>query len=165
MDAPSNETTADTAFFHIGAFKKGNARSVRGSSSYLHWMKGFAYLSSPLVAFFDYASNLQHFAHIRAQLSRHKTELHLIERNQTWAFGLYPNISRLFQKPEYPKHHPNTMVPAYSCAVYAKYELTLRVVRLNPFNTKYFCWVDMGYFRHFVDSQKTPFRWNNTVTK
>ena len=64
-----------------------------------------------------------------------------------WTFGLLPEVERIFAMPGYPKHYPNTVVPGYAVAVQAKYEVTQMSVLENPFKTKYFCWLDMGYFR------------------
>jgi Bacterial protein of unknown function (HtrL_YibB) len=64
-----------------------------------------------------------------------------------WTFQLLPEVKRIFAKPGYPKHYPNTVVPGYAVAVQAKYEVTQMSVLENPFKTKYFCWLDMGYFR------------------
>jgi Bacterial protein of unknown function (HtrL_YibB) len=64
-----------------------------------------------------------------------------------WTFRLLPEVERIFAKPDYPEHYPNTVVPGYAVAVQAKYEVTQMSVLENPFKTKYFCWLDMGYFR------------------
>jgi len=66
---------------------------------------------------------------------------------QMWSFGLVPSISRLFSRPNYPFHTPNTVVPLYSAAMHAKYEVLDLAIRSNPFNTRYFCWLDVGLFR------------------
>jgi len=71
---------------------------------------------------------------------------------QMWSFGLLPNITRIFAKPGYPKHYPNTVVPAYSAAMHAKYEVMQLAILENPFNTRYFCWLDVGLFRNIADS-------------
>lgn len=71
----------------------------------------------------------------------------LVCNSQMWSFGLVPAISRIFANPSYPKHHPNTVVPNYSAAMHAKYEVMEAAVKENPFNTRYFCWLDVGLFR------------------
>ena len=60
---------------------------------------------------------------------------------------MVPEIARIYAKPGYPKHHPNTVVPEYPAAMHAKYELVQLTIRNNPFRTKYFCWQDIGLFR------------------
>jgi Bacterial protein of unknown function (HtrL_YibB) len=64
-----------------------------------------------------------------------------------WTFGLLPEVKRVFAKPNFPKHYPNTIVPDFAVAVQAKYEVIQMSVLENPFNTKYFGWLDIGYFR------------------
>ena len=64
-----------------------------------------------------------------------------------WSFGLVPEITRIFEKPGYPKHLPNTVVPTYSAAMHAKYEVLQWAIKQNPFRTRYFCWLDIGLFR------------------
>jgi len=73
---------------------------------------------------------------------------------QMWSFGLLPNITRIFAKPYYPKHYPNTVVPAYSAAMHAKYEVMQLAILENPFNTRYFCWLDVGLFRDIAESNE-----------
>ena len=54
----------------------------------------------------------------------------------------------------YPKFQPNTVVPEYSCAMHAKYELMIKAIDANYFSTLHFAWIDIGLFRH-EDSTKT----------
>ena len=60
---------------------------------------------------------------------------------------MVPEIARIYAKPGYPKHHPNTVVPEYPAAMHAKYELMQLTIRDNPFRTQFFCWLDIGLFR------------------
>jgi hypothetical protein len=73
-----------------------------------------------------------------------------------WSFGLVPEIARIFAKPGYPHHIPNTVVPAYSAAMHAKYEVMQMAIKENPFKTRYFCWLDIGLFRDLVNEQNAP---------
>jgi hypothetical protein len=73
-----------------------------------------------------------------------------------WSFGLVPEIARIYAKPKYPRHHPNTVIPNYSAAMHAKYEVLRAAIEENPFRTRYFCWSDIGLFREIVNRrQKT----------
>ena len=40
-----------------------------------------------------------------------------------WSFQLVPSIAKIFSRPGYPFHTPNTVVPNYSAAMHAKYEV------------------------------------------
>jgi hypothetical protein len=70
-----------------------------------------------------------------------------------WSFGLVPEITHIFAMPGYPQHTPNTVVPTYSVAMHAKYEVMQMAIKENPFKTRYFCWLDIGLFRGLVDQQ------------
>jgi hypothetical protein len=76
-----------------------------------------------------------------------------------WSFALVPEISRIFAKPGYPQHLPNTVVPTYSAAMHAKYEVMQWAIRENPFKTRYFCWLDIGLFRDMAEQEgdSSPF--------
>lgn len=63
---------------------------------------------------------------------------------------MVPEIVRIFAKPEIPKHIPVSTVPEYPAAMHAKYELMRLTILGNPFRTRYFCWVDIGLFRHIA---------------
>jgi hypothetical protein len=73
-----------------------------------------------------------------------------------WSFGLVPEIARIFAQPGYPQHLPNTVVPTYSAAMHAKYEVMQMAIKENPFKTRYFCWLDIGLFRDLVNEQNAP---------
>ena len=75
-----------------------------------------------------------------------------------WSFGLVPEIARIFRKPGYPKHRPNTVVPNYSAAMHAKYEVMQSAIKENPFKTRYFCWLDIGLFRDLTDGDHDSIR-------
>jgi pentatricopeptide repeat protein len=70
--------------------------------------------------------------------------------NQMWSFRLVPEIARIYSKPDYPRHQPNTVVPSYSAAMHAKYEVLQAAIEENPFKTRYFSWSDIGLFREFI---------------
>ena len=69
-----------------------------------------------------------------------------------WSFRLVPSIAKIFSRPHYPFHTPNTVVPHYSAAMHAKYEVMRMAMRSNPFGTRYFCWLDVGLFRDLSDA-------------
>jgi hypothetical protein len=77
-------------------------------------------------------------------------EIFVCCESQMWAFSLIPDIKRIFNKPGYPQYKPNTVVPTYSAAMHAKYEVMQQAIEENAFRTKYFCWLDIGLFRDIV---------------
>ncbi|CAI9734059.1 Hypothetical predicted protein [Octopus vulgaris] len=68
-----------------------------------------------------------------------------------WAFSLKPRIAKIFSQADYPKFHPNTVIPDYSCVMHAKYELLKKSIQQNYFHTNFFMWIDFGYFRYEVN--------------
>jgi hypothetical protein len=45
-----------------------------------------------------------------------------------WAFQLIDKIKAVFSQPGYPKHIPNTIMPAYSATQHAKYALVSNAI-------------------------------------
>ena len=143
----SEEVTVVTMYLALGTVSKGCGRNFRSPDIYYRWMATYQQIRNPVIAFFDNDTVMEYFEKIREHLGPNRTKSFLINRNETWAFGLMANISRIFKKPGYPRHHPNTVIPEYSCAMHAKYEVMLFSTRANLFCTRYFAWVDIGYFR------------------
>ncbi|KAK2155555.1 hypothetical protein LSH36_237g04077 [Paralvinella palmiformis] len=102
---------------------------------------------NPVIAFFDNDTIRKEFQIIRQPLGENYTKAFLVKRSDLWAFNLRENISRIFNKPGYPRYHPDSANPEYSCAMHAKYEEILITTKANFFCTRYFAWIDIGYFR------------------
>ena len=111
------------------------------------WLQVFAHVDNAMVAYVDGEEEERLFAAARRHLPAHRTRIVRLDRARMWSFGLVPRIARIFAQPGYPRHPPNTVVPSYSAAMHAKYEVMEAAVRHNPFSTKYFCWLDVGLFR------------------
>src|SRR6218665_3390813 len=142
----ADRLTVVTGYFNLGSFKKDSRRNFT-NAIYRKWMTVFASIYNPVVVFGDTDSDLKFFAKVRSCLPSNLTKLIKVKRNETWAFSLEDRISSIFKQPGYPRHHPNTVNPAYSMCMHAKYELLAIAIRDNPFKTKYFCWLDIGLFR------------------
>ena len=143
-----DSVTIVTAYFNIGFFQKGeNKVIVFKPNTYREWMRIFKKIHNPVIAYFDDKNDMEYFNQIRAELPSNLTQTALVNRNELWSFGLYSKIKSLYRKPTYPKFHPNTVIPEYTCAVHAKYEVLLKALQENPFKTRHFSWVDIGYFR------------------
>ena len=110
-------------------------------------MGSFKYISNPVVAYFEDKSDVERFRAIRSHLPPERTEIIQFSRADTWAFSLKPEIEKIFAQPSYPVHHPNTVNANYSCVMHSKYEFLSNAINKNYFNTKYFAWTDIGYFR------------------
>ena len=84
---------------------------------------------------------------VRSSLPSHWTQIICIKRSNLWAFKIEDAIKKIYAAPCYPKFHPNTVQPSYSCVMHAKYDLMRIAVQKNYFRTRYFSWLDVGYFR------------------
>lgn len=144
--------TVVTAYFNLGSFQKGGPSNIFTSSLYRKWMTVFACIENPLVVYVDNDDDMAYFVKVRSGLPPNATRIIKIIRNETWAFGLESRITKIFKQPGYPQHQPNTVVPGYSIAMHAKYEVMQRTIRENPFHTKYFSWLDIGLFRELSSS-------------
>ena len=151
------EVTIVTAFFDLGSFEKGDRNHVYTPNKYKEWMSVFENIKNPLYVYVDSEEYKTFFENIRENL-HDKTKVIRIDRNSTWSFGLKDNISAIFSNPNYPKHLPNTVIPEYSCAMHAKFDVMTRSVSDNAFNTNFFAWLDIGYFRNLVNTTYQPFK-------
>lgn len=157
--APSgvDHVTLVTEYFNLGSFPK-TYTEWRTSGEYRKWMSHFGRVRNPVVAYFDDSIFASGFNEIRAAASlENRTKIIQVQRNTTWAFSLLPAIKGIVSDPEYPRMPPQDLVPEYACAMHAKYEFMLETVRLNPFQTKYFAWVDIGLFRFEKKNDKRIF--------
>ncbi|KAK2155554.1 hypothetical protein LSH36_237g04070 [Paralvinella palmiformis] len=143
----SENVTIVTSFFNIGTFRKGAPSLYYSPEKYYKWMESYRSMFNPVIAFFDNDTVMKYFQGIRQPLGENYTKTFLVQRSDMWAFNLRESISRIFKKPGYPKYHPNTVVPEYSCLMHAKYEAIFLATEANFFCTQYFAWIDIGYFR------------------
>ena len=142
------EVTIVTAYFNLGSFQKGFWPWKHFSSeTYESWMQVFQDLNSPVLAFFENEQDIRMFERIRSMQPCNMTKTYLINRTLLWSFSLQERIHELYSLPGYPRFSPNTVIPEYSCAMHAKYDLIKMAARENPFHTKYIAWMDIGYFR------------------
>lgn len=149
------EVTVVTAYFDIGTFQKGGGNLYFTKDTYLNWASAFKYLRNPLVVFTDSKDFKQTILLLRNE-TLPITRIVDIDKNDSWAFQYKNQIEQIFKSDGYPKHYPNTVIPEYACAQFAKYDVTARAASENSFRTKYTMWLDVGYFRN--RKSKIPFR-------
>ena len=137
--------TIVTVFLDVGSNSIKDKSIVRTSAVYRQWMKAFSFIKNPVIAFFNNQVDLEHFKAIRQKFISN-THLVKVDLTDLWAFKLAPAIVKVYAQENYPKFYPDT-TSAYTCAVHSKYDLMLRAVTKNHFNTQYFTFVDIGYFR------------------
>ena len=150
VPVPSSPVTVVTAFLNLGSFEKGSKKSIFTPQLYKKWMKVFQQIENPLVVYVERQEDVEYFTQLRRD--RCRTHIVLVNRNDTWAFSLQLNISKIYHDPNYPKYYPNTFYPEYSCTMHAKYEFMKHASNLNMFGTNYFAWVDIGYFRQMIST-------------
>ena len=141
-----------TAFFDIGDFGKGSPTKIRTSKKYFIWAQTFKYLLNPLVVYTDSQIFYDHMLNLRGK-NQSRTKLLIFNRTSSWAFRMKDAIKEIYDSKDYPKHFPNTVVPEYTCAMHAKYDVVSRAAINNYFNTKYLMWLDIGYFQKIVKSK------------
>lgn len=151
FDSVTENMTIVTAYFNLGSFQKGYGNTFT-SKLYFTWTKTFAYLVNPLVIYTD-SKEFEDLMKKHRQKFPSKTVIKRIQRDDIWAFRCIDKIKSVYSQPGYPKHHPNTVIPAYSSAQHAKYAVVADAVRQNYFNTEFYAWLDIGYFRDIVSSQ------------
>lgn len=148
----SNEITVLTAYFNIGSFMKGNKNNIYTPQRYMRWMKVFGRIRNKMVIYTDDNNTYELFVSLREKFPEKHTKLFLINRTDLWSFQIRDKISNIYNQPGYPKHYPNTVLPDYSCAMHAKFELLANVIKRNYHKTKYFMWLDIGLFRNLQGS-------------
>ena len=146
--------TVVTAFFDIGTFQKGPDQHFT-FSLYLDWAASFQYLLNPLVVYTDSVLFRDRIAELRSQLKT-STKIILVKTSSLWAWDMIGDMKELFSKPWYPKFHPNTVIPEYAATQHAKYAVVSEAIKQNYFQTDFYSWVDVGYFRDILGKQK-PF--------
>ena len=143
-----------TAFFDLGTFQKGSTSDVKYTpAKYFRWARAFHFLQNPLVVYTDSTEMERAFRYSRT----HQINLKIIlihNRTSLFAFEKLDRVKRIFVDPAYPKFHPNTVLPEYACSQHAKFDLVERAILSDYFGTKYYAWLDIGYFRHTTFRQR-----------
>ncbi|XP_036365796.1 uncharacterized protein LOC115220341 isoform X2 [Octopus sinensis] len=146
----SENVTLVTAYFQLDTFRKGGNSHVN-PKVYKKWCSVYSRILNPVVFFTDSPEILSMFKKLRSPSLNNLTKLILVNRTDLWAFSLKPRIAKIFSQADYPKFHPNTVIPDYSCVMHAKYELLKKSIQQNYFHTNFFMWIDFGYFRYEVN--------------
>nr|XP_022324365.1 uncharacterized protein LOC111124962 isoform X4 [Crassostrea virginica] len=153
----SQEITVVTAYWNLGSFQKGDL--IRNSNySYFIWASTFKYLSNSVIVYTDCKIFKKLMQDLRETGNlTNVTEVFLVDRENFWPFQILNETQEVYQQPGYPEFAPNTISPEYTAAQHFKYVAVSESARRNPFNTSYFAWLDVGYFRDIV-SLKQQFR-------
>ena len=147
MDLLKENLTVVSAYFNIGKFPKGSKNNIRDPDEYYKWMKIFSCLKSYLIMFVETSKDVAYIKKLRQDIDPSLTHIVKVNRSDLWAFHLRSKIAAIYSNPEYPKQYPNTVNPDYTCVTHAKFDIMYLAVRTNVFHTRYFSWLDAGYFR------------------
>ena len=149
-----DEVTVVTAYMNLSKFRKGEGSRHFTPDLYHSWMRIFRHIQNPLIVYLDRNEDIDYFHKLRENIPKNLTMTVKVTRNRLWSFGLRKRIAAIYAQPNYPKFHPNTVIPDYSCVMHAKYEFVQNATKSNPFRTRYFAWVDIGLFRDIVTESK-----------
>ena len=147
----SKNFTLVTAYWDLGTFRKGSA-GMFSTSLYKKWAIAFRYMLNPLVIYTDSLEFRNHMETIRENLL-FCTKIVYMNRTNIGAFQRVGKIKEIYEQPNYPKYYPNTVNPAYAAAQNAKYNVMAETYRHGLFNTTYYGWIDVGYFRDLVNAK------------
>ncbi|XP_076096890.1 uncharacterized protein LOC143067475 [Mytilus galloprovincialis] len=147
--------TVVTAFFNLGKFPKGSVSNIRTPESYKVWMSVYKYLKNPLIIYTDSKKFADFFTDLRNN-SALITQIIMLSRDDLWSFNIKPQIAKIYSKPGYPKHYPNTYIPDYTCMTHSKLTLVAKAIDSKLLVSDYYSWIDLGYYRD-VSSRKKYF--------
>ena len=143
------DITVVTAYFDLGRFQKGEYGNYYTPNLYRTWMKQLGRIKNVLVAYLEKDQDIRYIKSLRAHLPSNLTIINRINREKLWSFSLKSKIKAIYDSSNYPKHHPNTVIPEYSCAMHAKYEVIRQTILENPGKSKYIAWIDIGLYREY----------------
>lgn len=144
-----NAVTIVTAFINIGDHRKGD-NDTRTVDQYVRWMRNWQKVKNAVIFYTNDKDNMMNFKKIR-EINRFETKtvfLDIENSKKLWSMDLLPNISTIFKQPGYPKHYPNTALPMYSTIMNLKYDLLEDAILSNSFQSDYFAWIDIGFYRY-----------------
>ncbi|MBN2374680.1 hypothetical protein JXL19_12930 [bacterium] len=145
-----NEVTFITALFDIQRDEKGDGRNI---NQYLEWFKRTLKLNTPMIVYVE--SKFEDFVKQNRPLE-YKTKI-IIQRMEDLSYFKYKeHILRIINSKEYKAkiRHPDRIeciLPEYDIIQYSKFGWLEEAVRINPFETDYFFWIDAGISRFFED--------------
>ncbi|CAC5388741.1 unnamed protein product [Mytilus coruscus] len=143
----TEELTLITAYLNIGAFRK-KRNTIYSSSTYFNWMKHFESVNNSVILYTDVYDVAVKFKSNRKHFPTYMTMVFLVNQSNLWSFKLKPRLEDIYNHTSYQRYYPNVVIPAYSCAMNAKYELVERVITENIYKTAFLAWIDIGYFRN-----------------
>jgi len=154
-----DEMTVITMFLNLGVFKKGEGVYYYHSPyKYYRWMRTWGRMVNRVVAYMEDDDDIEYFRKVRACLPESLTKIIKVRRDQLPAFKHLQAITKVYNKPSYPKLYPDTVYPEYSCTMHAKFDVLHSACKADFYQTPYFAWVDIGLFRQLDQNSQPLFK-------
>ncbi|XP_048743037.2 protein HtrL-like [Ostrea edulis] len=147
----STNFTIVTAYWNLGTFRKGKSLTY-SKTLYMKWAASFQYMLNPLVVYTDSTEFRDLMQAYRNDLLCN-TKIIYMNRTDIYAFRKIDEIKSVYKQPGYPKYYPNTVSPEYTAAQHAKFTVVADTYKRKLFTTRYYAWIDVGYFRDIANIQ------------
>lgn len=144
----TNSVTIVTAFFDINRATNGDGRTI---DMYLKWIKETLKLNCYL-----YIVTEPKFKNFFIENRANNYFLKIIDFKESYYYKYYDRIKTIINSEEYKKRveRPDRVeckLPEYNIIQYSKFHYLEMAINQNPFNSKYFFWLDAGSSRFFYD--------------
>ena len=143
--------TIVTAYFEVNKSKQRNL-GYKDESIYKEWMKGILSYNGPMIIFSD-KKNSNYIESLRGSLP---TKMIIKEIAELETYKYYGNFNH--EKGNYIEYLKDLDYNELYIIYNSRVSLVKEASILNPFNTKYFLWYDIGYLRN---NQVLPKEWPN----
>lgn len=160
-----SNVTIVTAFFDINREKNGDGRKL---NDYLEWIKTTLQFNCNL--FIVTENKFINFMKDNRP-TEYMNKTHIIEdtlQNSSY-YKYIDKIKEILNNENYKKQieHPNRVeckLPEYNIIQYSKFGWLQEAIRINPFNSDYFFWMDIGISRFFYNINiKNPYPSDNKI--
>ena len=141
-------TTIVTAFFDINRSTNGDGRTI---DMYLKWIKETLKLNC-----YIYIVTEPKFKNFFIENRYNNCCLKIIDFKESYYYKYYDRMKNILDNNEYKKKiaSPNRIeckLPEYNIIQYSKFHYLEMAINQNPFNSKYFFWLDAGSSRFFYN--------------
>ncbi len=157
--------TLVTAFFDINREKNGDGRKIE---EYLKWIKKTLQLNCNL--FIITEKKFINFMRLHRPRN-YNTFIKEETLENTQYYKYFNRIKEILSSNEYKRkiQHPNRVeciLPEYNIIQYNKFYWLEDAIKINPFHSEYFFWVDAGISRFFLDVNiNNPYPNMNIINK
>lgn len=144
------QATFVTALYDIGREKlEKKFNNHRSFSDYLTWFKTL--LNQPFNLVIFVPKSLKEFVTSNRD-KKYKTQIVEVEFEQLPYYVMKNTFGSLMKSFENKDHGKiETILPEYNVVTFSKFPFVEKVINEDPFNSKYFFWVDAGHFRFDVN--------------